>query len=97
MIEVISVLANLSIKGGIEAALATFEVKTGKAGFKNKMLIDILPKYGANAKYALPKIKALFGGRLSKALAAIVKKIESSTETRKMISFEEAKQAGNAP
>jgi len=97
MTEVISILANLNIKGGIEAALATFEVKTGKAGFKIKMLVNILPKYGANAKDALPKIKALFGGRLGKSLDAIVKKIESSTETRKMIGFEEAKQAGNTP
>lgn len=53
----ISILANLNIKGGIEAAFAAFDDPNGKAGFKMRMLMDIIPKYGANARYALPLIK----------------------------------------
>jgi len=58
------------------------------------MLIAVLPKYGANAKYALPRIKSITGGKFQKQWDAMIKQIESATETRKMISFEEAKQAG---
>ena len=90
----IGILANLNIKGGIEAAFDILNAKTGKAGFKIRMLMAVLPKYGANAKYALPRIKAVNAGKFKKPWDAMIKEIESSTGTRKMISLEEAKQAG---
>ena len=58
------------------------------------MLIAVLPKYGANAKYALPRIKSITGGKFQKQWDEMIGKIESATETRKMISFEQAKRAG---
>lgn len=93
--EAISILARLNIKGGIEFAFDTLEAKGGKAGFKIRMLMDVLPKYGANAKYALPRIKAVNAGKFQKQWDAMVKTIESATATRKMISFEEAKQSSS--
>lgn len=90
----ISLLASLNIEGGIEFAFDTLEAEGGKAGFKIRMLMDVLPKYGAAAKYALPKIKAVNAGKFQKQWDAMIKQIESATETRKMISLEQAKQAG---
>ena len=91
--EAISILANLNIEGGIEAAFDTLETKTGKAGFKIRMLMAVLPKYGANAKAWLPKIKAVKAGKFQKQWDAMIRKIESSNETTRMIGFEEAKNA----
>ncbi len=94
------VLANLNIDGGIDAAFKIMNAKAGKWGFKVRMITGVLPKYGANAKPALAKLRAdprwnnIEKGRFGGAWRAMVKAIESSTETRKMISVEEAKQAG---
>ena len=90
----IAVLANLHVREGIEYALDTFKSKTGKAGFKIRMLLAVLPKYGANAKEYLPSIKAVKAGKFQKQWDAMVKEIESSTNTTRMISFEEAKNYG---
>jgi hypothetical protein len=90
----ISIFANLGIEGGIEYALATLEDKTGKAGFKTRLLLSVLPKYGANAQYALPKIKAVNAGKFKKQWDDMIKSIEAATGTTKMISFEEARRAG---
>jgi hypothetical protein len=79
------------VRQGSEASIAA---AGRQAGFEIKMLIAVLPKYGANAKYALPRIKAMKGGKFQKQWDEMIDKIESATETRKMISFEEAKQAG---
>ena len=54
----------------------------------------MLPKYGANAKYALPKIKAVKAGKFQKQWDAMIKSIESSTGITQMISLEEARKAG---
>ena len=89
--ESITLLAKLNIKGGIEFAFDTLEAEGGKAGFKLRMLMDVLPKYGANAQYALPKIKAVNAGKFQKQWDAMVKEIESATTTRKMITLDEAK------
>jgi hypothetical protein len=94
------VLANLNIDGGIDAAFKIMNAKAGKWGFKVRMIMSVLPKYGANAKPALAKLKAdprwknIEKGRFGGAWRAMVKTIESSTETRKMMSVKEAKQAG---
>ncbi|MCX6873266.1 MAG: DUF6288 domain-containing protein [Verrucomicrobia bacterium] len=90
----ISILANLNIKGGIEAAFATLDDPNGKAGFKIRMLMDVLPKYGANAKYVLPEIQGVNAGKFQKQWDAMVKQIESATTTRKMITLDEAKHYG---
>jgi hypothetical protein len=90
----ISIYANLGIKGGIEYALATLEDKTGKAGFKIRLMLDVLPKYGANAQYALPEIKAVNAGKFQKQWDAMIKTIESSKRTKEMITLDEARKAG---
>ena len=96
----ITVLGSLNIKGGIEAAFRILNSETGKWGFKLRMIMNVLPRYGANAKPALAKLKAdprlkdIERGRFGRMWKAMVKAIESATETRKMISIEEAKKAG---
>ena len=92
--ESITLLAKLNIAGGIEFAFDTLEAEGGKAGFKLRMLMDVLPKYGANAQYALPKIKAINAGKFQKQWDAMVKEIEAATTTRKMMTFDEAKHFG---
>ena len=39
--------------------LATLEDKVGKMGFKIRMIMAVMPKYGANAKPLLPKLKEM--------------------------------------
>ncbi len=96
----IAVLGNLNVTGGIEAAFNILNAEAGKWGFKLRMMMNVLPRYGANAKPALaklradPRLKGIEGGRFGGLWRAMVKKIESSGETRKMMSLEEAKQAG---
>jgi hypothetical protein len=92
-IAAISVLANLNVREGIEYALATLDSKVGKFGFKVRMLMNVLPRYGSTAKEYYPKFKYLIkDGRFKKGWDNMIKKIESDTKPRKMISFEEAKQ-----
>ena len=91
----IAILANLNINGGIEAAFATLEDPNGKAGFKIRLLMDVLPRYGANAKYVLPKIKGNDVGKFQKQWDQMVALIETAPPaTKKMITFEEAKRYG---
>lgn len=91
----ITILANLNIKGGIEACFAAFEDPNGKVGFKMRMLMDIIPKYGANAQYALPQIKATNAGKFQDRWLVMTKEIESATpDTRKMLTIEEAVRYG---
>jgi hypothetical protein len=98
--ETISILARLNIDGGIKAAFDILEAETGKWGFKLRMIMNVLPKYGANAKPALTKLKAdpRFGGmergRFGGAWKAMVKAIETSNEAPQLMSFEEAKNHG---
>jgi len=89
--NIIEMLANLKIKGGIEAAFDILKSKGGKAGFKIRLLLKILPKYGANAKYALPKIKAVNAGKFQKQWDSMVTKIEASSGAKPLISLDEAK------
>ena len=94
------VLANLNIEGGIDITFDVLNAKSGKWGFKLRMLMSVLPKYGANAKPALaklkddPRLKNVERGKFGAAWKAMVKQIESSTGTRKMISVEDAKKYG---
>lgn len=93
----ISIFASLGIGGGVEYALATLDEKTGKGGFKIRLLLDVLPKYGANAKHALPAIRAVKAGRFQKQWDEMIKKIEASSGASRLISFEEAREAGRKP
>ncbi|KPK48980.1 MAG: hypothetical protein AMK72_05620 [Planctomycetes bacterium SM23_25] len=96
----IAILANLNIKGGIEAAFNILNAETGKWGFKLRMMMSVLPKYGANAKPALaklqgdPRLKGIERGRFGGMWKAMVKQIEESSAERDMITLEEAKKAG---
>ena len=96
----ITVLANLNIEGGIEAAFEILNAEAGKWGFKLRMIMNVLPRYGANAKPALaklkadPRLKGIESGRFGGMWKAMVKAIESAKESREMISLKEAKQAG---
>ncbi|MDB4422487.1 PDZ domain-containing protein [Akkermansiaceae bacterium] len=92
--NVIEILANLKIEGGIEAGFRILESKEGKAGFKIRLLLKILPIYGANAKTVLPKIKATNAGKFQNQWDDMVKKIEASAGAKKMITVEEARRLG---
>jgi hypothetical protein len=89
--EAIALLGGLGIEGGMEAAMATLDEPTGKFGFKIRMLTAVLPKYGANAKPLLPKLKAMnVGGRFEKSWNDMLKSIEEAPPEAKMITLEEA-------
>ena len=92
--NIIGMFANLKIEGGIEAAYKILEAPGGKFGFKIRLLMSVIPKYGANAKYALPKISKTNAGKFQGRWDAMVKEIETSSGKQKMRTFEEAKAAG---
>jgi hypothetical protein len=91
----ITILANLNIKGGIEYAFETLEAKAGKFGFKLRMLMAVLPKYGAHAQPVLPKLKAMnVKGRFEKPWNAMIKSIETAKKTSELMTVEQAIKAG---
>ncbi len=45
-----------------EEAFATLDEKTGKMGFKLRLLMGVHPKYGAHAKSYLPRLKKMAPG-----------------------------------
>ena len=96
----VAVMAKHRIKGGIEGAFAIYEAPTGKFGFKARMIMDVLSKYGSAAKPALEKLRAdpmfknIEAGRFGGNWRAMVKAIEEDDSPADMISLEEAKKAG---
>ncbi len=91
----LSIFANLNIEGGIESAFEEFESKDGKFGFKVRMLMEVLPKYGASAKPFLPKLKEMkMSGRFEKPWNNMIASIENADGAAESISFEEAKAIG---
>ena len=96
----ITVLSNLNIEEGMQCVLDTLDLESGKWGFKVRMLMGVLPKYGANAKPVLeklkadPRLKTIEEGRFGGSWKAMVKAIEEDQAPRKLMTFEEAKQAG---
>ncbi|PQJ27333.1 DUF6288 domain-containing protein [Rubritalea profundi] len=90
----ITVLANLKIEGGIKHAFAAFDQEGGKYGFKIRMLMAVLPKYGGSAKHALPRLEKMniTTGRFAKQWGAMIKTIETG-DASKMVSFDEAMKA----
>jgi hypothetical protein len=92
----LSIYANLGIEGGIDAAFAVLDEETGKAGFKIRMLMDVLPKYGAAAKPYLPKIREVNAGKFARQWQSMIEKIEKiPSAENKTISFEEAMKASS--
>jgi len=90
--EAISILANHRIEGGIEAAFAILDSPVGKYGFKARMLMQVLPKYGAAAKPYLPRLKGQnTTGRFAKPWADMIQAIESSTDDGKLIPIDSLK------
>ena len=93
----LGILANLKVDGGVEAAFGILESDLGKFGFKVRMLMEVLPKYGAAAKPALPKLKAMnIGGRFEKGWQDMIATIENAPEPVEAIRFEDAMKAGAA-
>lgn len=91
----ITIYANLKIKGGIEAAFEELESPLGKAGFKIRMLIAVIPKYGPAATQWLPKIKATNAGKFQKQWDAMIKQIEAyGDEQVELINVEDAIRIG---
>ena len=97
----ITILANLNIKEGMQHTVDVLDTDSGKWGFKIRMLMSTLPKYGGNAKPFLeklkadPRLKTIEKGRFGGAWRKMVKAIEEDKNPRKLITFEEAKRIGN--
>jgi hypothetical protein len=93
----LTLYANLGIEGGIDAAFAILDEETGKAGFKIRLLMDVLPKYGAAAKPYLPKIKAVNAGKFAAQWEKMVRQIEALPDSEnKTMTFGEAMKGGSA-
>jgi len=92
----LSIYAKLGIEGGIEAAFSILDEEGGKGGFKIRLLMDVLPKYGTAAKEHLPKIREIKAGKFSKQWEAMIKTIEAlpASET-KTLTFDEAMKVGS--
>lgn len=95
-IESVGIYARLNIQGGIEGALAAFDSDTGKGAFKIRMLMSVLPVYGANAKYILPKVKEIKPGKFKNQWDKIIADIEKAdpVAAKKLLTFDEAKNFG---
>ena len=91
----IALLGTLNIEGGMEAAFGILDEKTGKFGFKLRLLMAVLPKYGAHAQPHLPRLKEMApGGRFEKPWAEMIRAIEEAEPVGPMLSLEEAIEAG---
>lgn len=91
----IALLGTLNIKGGMEAAFGILDEKTGKFGFKVRLLMAVLPKYGAHAQPHLPRLKEMApGGRFEKPWAEMIRAIEEAEPVGPLLSLEEAIEAG---
>mgnify|MGYP006284430407 FL=1 len=90
----IEVLAQLNVDGGIQYAFDVLESPSGKYGFKARMTMSVLAKYGAHAKDHLKMVKGLNRGKFARQARATIKAIEQDENPGKLISFEEAINAG---
>ncbi len=88
-----SLFAHLGIEGGIEAAFDVFNEETGKYSFKLRMIMDVLPKYGAAAKPWLPKLREMHPktGRFARPWDQMIEAIETAPPSdRASLTFEQA-------
>jgi len=97
----VSILADLHIKEGISYALGIKEIESGKGSFKLRAIMDSLAAYGGNAKEALDQLKkdeewkGVPGNpKLSGHWNKMVKAIEDDKNPAKLITLEEARNAG---
>lgn len=86
------IFAALNIAEGPDYLLDALDSKSGKWSFKLNMVMSALPKYGGNAKAALPRLKAVKHGPKWDAMVQKIEQAEPGKE--KPISFEEARQYG---
>ncbi len=86
----LEIFDRLNIKEVVDLTAGTIKELTGRAGPRTRGRTKLLRTFGAEAKHAIPKIKEALGGQADE----IVKTIEESQTTRKMISLEDAKQVG---
>jgi hypothetical protein len=90
----LKIWARLGIADGVEHALEPLNRATGKGGFKNRMLMDVLPHFGGHAKPILPKLRTMnTKGRFKEPWDVMVKAIEEAPDPEFSISFEEAKKS----
>ncbi|MDB4518575.1 hypothetical protein N9118_03370 [Akkermansiaceae bacterium] len=82
--NVIEIFAKFNIEGGLEVVFKILESPEGKAGFKLHLLMSVFPNYGENAKYAIPKIKAIKAGKFQREWDAMIKEIAASSGKEKM-------------
>jgi hypothetical protein len=88
----LAILERLNIQEGIDLAIETIPGGWGlywRLRGPNGRL-EIVKRYGANAKPYIPKLKALKMKQADEAITVI----EAATETRDLITLEEAKAAG---
>lgn len=91
----IDILVALNIQEGLGYLLDTLNQDSGKFAFKIRMLLEVVPKYGSGAKAILPQLKAVKAGKFQAQWDAMIQKIEQAESGKeKLISFEEARQAG---
>jgi hypothetical protein len=84
----LEILNRLNIKEVIDLTISTINERTGRAGPRIRSRIRLLKTFGAEAQYAIPKIKEALGSKADE----IIKVIEASETPRKMISVEQVKQ-----
>ena len=95
----ISILAHLNIREGIDLAMDIEKNPSGKGSFKMKATWAVLGQYGANAKDALKAYRERSDnrtdyGRHTGAFNKMVKAIEEDTKPKKLISLQDAINAG---
>lgn len=92
----INILANLNIEEGIDYAIGVLDREGGKWGFKVRMLCAALPKYGANAKEALARLRAderlknIENDKFRGIWLSMVKQIEEDKNPKPLVTLEEA-------
>lgn len=91
----IDILVALHIAEGLEYLLDTLQLDSGKYGFKIRMMLEVVPKFGGNAKAALPRLKTINAGKFQTQWDAMIRTIEQGEPGKeKLMSFEEARQYG---
>ncbi|MDT8390746.1 MAG: DUF6288 domain-containing protein [Lentisphaeria bacterium] len=97
--EAIAILADLKIKEGLDYAMLIGKNPSGKGSFRAKATWESLAAYGGNAKDALEQYRERTKnrtdwGRHTRAYNAMVKAVEGDKNPPKLITLEEAIQAG---
>ncbi len=95
-----TILARLNVGEGMDCLVDCLKSPVGKWGFKFRMFMSVLPRYGANAKPVLeklaadPKFKSLFEKGDGDKWQVMVNAINNAPPGPKLITVEEAKQVG---